>query len=59
MLKWQKDVHKEERDIYLATSCLLAQGLVFAICYQYDKYERYVEYRLSQEGEGGDVKKQK
>ena len=50
-LKWQKDMHKDERDIYLATACLLAQGLVFSICYHRDRYERYVDYRLSQDRE--------
>ena len=46
LLRWQKEMHKGERDIYLATSCLLAQALVLAICYHRDRYERYVEYKL-------------
>ena len=44
-------MHKKERDIYLATACLLAQALVMSICHQRDKFERYVEFRMKQEGE--------
>ena len=40
---------KHERDLMLSLACLLSQALVFAICYQRDKFERYVQFKAEEE----------
>ena len=33
VMSMKNHMHKEERDIYLSTACLLAQALVYSICH--------------------------
>eukprot|EP00347_Sterkiella_histriomuscorum_P010836 403374740 len=44
-LEWQKIQHKNERDMYLGISTLLAQAFLFGMSYWIDKYNRYQAYK--------------
>ena len=49
LLKVKNLTARAERDMFLATACLLAQVCVIAIVYYKGKFERYMEHRIEQE----------
>ena len=44
-VKWQRDNHKLERDIYLPLATLLSSGLIYVITHYTDKYNKYMDFR--------------
>ena len=45
-VKWQRDNHKLERDIYLPLATLLSSGLIYVITHYTDKFDKYMKYKL-------------
>ena len=45
-IAWESHYRADERDMYLATSCLLAHALLLSICHYKSKFDRYVEFKL-------------
>jgi hypothetical protein len=43
-VRWQKDRHKLERDLYLCLSSILAQALLLTASHWIDKYYSYLDY---------------
>ena len=41
-VKWQRDNHKRERDIYLGLATGLTSVLIYVITYYTDKFDRYM-----------------
>ena len=46
LLKAKNLTARAERDMFLATACLLAQVCVVAIVYYKGKFQRYMEHRI-------------
>ncbi len=44
-MKWQKDTHKMEREMYLGLSTLLSGAILYAITYYTDKLDRYRRFK--------------
>jgi len=44
-VRWQRDTHRLERDLYLVSACMLSLGLLISVGYYRDKFERYVAFK--------------
>ena len=43
-VRWQKNRHRLERDVYLSLCCIISQAFLVSVSHWIDKYNRYVEY---------------
>ncbi len=43
-VRWQKNRHRLERDVYLSLCCIISQAFLVVVSHWINKYNRYVEY---------------